>query len=484
MINVHPLSLSEPASSKQRLRAEVLSLAAFVVCALAIVKGGLLAYTALAASGGALLFLLFSQIQFPVLVAWVVLTVIAYPFARLPDANPIVTFDRVWVVAMVSCILLARPTLRMSAATRLLCWSLWWLAAAYGLRALFTSGHQVGELIQWVDAIVLPLVVFTVARRLVTTRQRCVRLASALSVAGGVLAGIGISQALFGFELATRSGGAPRFDSSVGLVRISGPYRVPEVYAVSLLVCLAATLYWARARGRSSYVVGGAVALLEIVAIGLTLFRAFWISAVVIVVIVLGRRPGRPGRTLAITVAVVTVVALLLLQLGGTHTVSTRLRNTENITGRLEIYEVALELFRGAPLVGVGVHQFAAAHAALPSASQARASRFPHSSYLAVLAEQGVWGFLPLVLTSFSVAVVVRQLRRRARLREDVLLAAALGAAAVAYFFVSLSLTMLPYGASNAFLAVLLGAGAARLDAITDRDAVEARPAVEVVTGS
>jgi hypothetical protein len=61
---------------------------------------------------------------------------------------------------------------------------------------------------------------------------------------------------------------------------------------------------------------------------------------------------------------------------------------------------------------------------------------------------------------------MVHVLRRRARSTTDTVLAASVAAAALAYWFMSLSLTMLPYGPSNAFVALVLGAGAGRLDAL------------------
>ena len=61
--------------------------------------------------------------------------------------------------------------------------------------------------------------------------------------------------------------------------------------------------------------------------------------------------------------------------------------------------------------------------------------------------------------------------RRGARSRTDVLLAAAGLGGAFAYVAMSASLTMLPYGPSNALVAALLGLVAARADAHSEPSA-------------
>ncbi len=94
----------------------------------------------------------------------------------------------------------------------------------------------------------------------------------------------------------------------------------------------------------------------------------------------------------------------------------------------------------------------------------AHSLNYPHNSYLGLLAEQGVIGTVPFLLLSVGVIWLIRSLRRRATIDADKILAACLLAAAIGYLVMSLTFTMLPYGSSNGFLALLIGAATARLD--------------------
>ncbi len=129
--------------------------------------------------------------------------------------------------------------------TRLLLFSFLWLVISYGIRSVATSTSLNGPVQTWLDAIVLPAILFVACERYcLLGADRIRRLAGALMIAGGVLGAIGIAERIFGFELASVTGGSVRFDAVIDQTRISGPYPVPEPYALTLIVCFAATLYW------------------------------------------------------------------------------------------------------------------------------------------------------------------------------------------------------------------------------------------------
>jgi O-antigen ligase len=179
---------------------------------------------------------------------------------------------------------------------------------------------------------------------------------------------------------------------------------------------------------------------------------------------------------LAVTLVGAAALALFT-QLDGSRTVATRLDDRTNVHGRMATYDVALDLFAEAPLFGIGVDRFEAAtpHRARAYVHGVASLDHPHSSYLAVLAEQGLFGFVPFVGVTLAGWWLLHTLRRHATSPAEAFVAAAVTAGAFAYWFVSLTLELLPYGPSNAYLALLLGVAAARLDALDPRRrAVEA----------
>lgn len=436
------------------------------------VLGKKAALLVLAALVGTAFLVIFSFLGSSALLIWPVAATGGYLLA-IPRGQPVITFDRVWLGGLLTYVALARRSSRRTPATQLLIVSLLWLVVSYGARA-FATDAGFGEPVRtWLDAIVLPTILFVACERYVLRGENRGRnLACALMIAGGVLGAIGLAERLFGFQLATLTGGTVRFDAAVDTTRVSGPYPAPEPYALSLVVCFGATLYWILSRPRGSrYWWGVALMGLQLTGIALALFRAGWIAAVLVAIATLGYRPGRFGRAFTVTIVAMAVGLAATTQLEHSKTVATRVNNTDNIWGRLATYKQGLEMFRSHGMFGVGVNRYHQVALTLPPEriKQVASVTYPHSSYVGMLAEQGLVGFLPLLLASFAVWRVIVALRNASfESREALLLLGTLAGVALGVLIMSLTLTMLPYAPSNAYFAAFLGLAAGRLDAISD----------------
>lgn len=398
---------------------------------------------------------------------------------QIPRNNVVITFDRAWIGGLLAYILLNRRRIPRTAATRLLLVGMLWLVVSFGLRSATTSLNLSGPLRIWVDAIVLPAILFVACERYcLQGADRLRRLAASLMIAGGVLGAIGIAERIAGFELASLTGGSARFDAAIDTTRVSGPYPAPEPYVLSLSICFAATLYWILTRKRGSRI-GWPLALvgLQVAGIAIGLFRAGWIAAILVVLASFGYRPGRFGRAFALTGLTAALALAATTQVESNKTVATRVNNTDNISGRLATYKEGVEIFRSAPIFGVGVSQYTSIAQTRPPEVLwgAQAVQYPHSSYVGLLAEQGVVGFFPLLLLSYAVWRFLTALRVVSfRSKEATVLLGTVTGAVLAYLIMSLTLTMLPYEASNTFFAAFLGAASGRLDALAREERTSA----------
>jgi hypothetical protein len=417
---------------------------------------------------GAAVLLIFASLGPTPLVAWPPLAVAGYLLVRFPRDHPVITFDRVWIGGLLAYILLAHRRVPSAASSRFMKIGLGVFIAAFGIRAIATSTSLSGPTQTWIESLVLPSIVFVAASRYATTRERTQRFAFSFMIAGGLLGAIGLAERIMGFELASLSGGQRRYDDVIGATRISGPYSVPETYALSLVICLAVTLYWLQSRGHGPYIWGVLIAALEVGGIAFSYFRAAWIAALLVVVGSLGIRPRRFARTFAVAAVIGSLAFAGTTQLERhSKAFEERTTNTYNIYGRLATYEQGIQLFKSAPFTGVGIDGYTAVvqKRAPVVVHKVKSVTFPHSSFVAVLAEQGLFGFVPLLLLSFGVWLVIRRIRAVAATDEEGVLAGSVAGAAAGYLIMSLTLTMLPYEPSNALFAALLGITVGRLDA-------------------
>jgi O-antigen ligase len=224
-------------------------------------------------------------------------------------------------------------------------------------------------------------------------------------------------------------------------------------------------------RGKGLVSLPTAIVLVELAAIVITYFRAAWIAAVIIIVCAVAYR-FRSGLRPATVVAVVAVLALVAFGLSRIESVTKRLENSENVTGRIATWGQDLNVFATAPAFGVGVEDFTASTSDSTDVvvSGVRALDQPHSSYLGLLAEQGVVGFLPFLVLTFAVAWMVRALRKRSADDAIAAIRACLLGAGLAFLVMSLTLTLLPRGSSSALFALLIGGAAAQLDRLGARE--------------
>ena len=286
---------------------------------------------------------------------------LAYPFVRYPlHRGGYVTFDRVWIFALFLILLrLPRPPAQHRAGG-LLRNGLILLAGIYGARLLLRPYGSVTEVGYWVDAMVLPIVVYCITRRVVF-QEGDDRVIGALVVGGVVMSVISIAELVLGFSLASFSGGTAVFDALAGVQRVSGPYASNASSSTAALVCLAAAIYWTRQRSGDAKLVG-IVASIIITAGALASFhRAAGIA--VVAILILATVPGarnRSARYLALCIiGVASGLAFYAVSPSLEHSTffQGRVESTTNVTGRFASWDQSVAIFKQAPVIGVGVGQ-------------------------------------------------------------------------------------------------------------------------------
>jgi O-antigen ligase len=398
---------------------------------------------------------------------WIAASPLAYPFLRYPfHRGGYVTFDRVAIFALfVILVRQVRPTSRHPAGD-LVRNGMVALAVVYGARLLLAPYGDLTEVRLWVDAMVLPIVAYSATRRFVSD-QGDDGVIGALVVAGVLISVISVAELVVGFSLAGFSGGTAVFDALAGIQRVSGPYASNAASSAAALACLAAAIYWTRGHSGDARI-AGMVAVVVITAGALASFhRAAGIAAVAL--LVLGTVPGarnRSARYLAICM-IGLALALGFYAISGAVEHSTffqgRVTSTANVTGRFASWDQSLTIFKQAPMIGVGIGQAPVVQEkqGLFTFDRQQAALTIHSSFLTVLAENGIVGEAVFLLLCLAVVKLLIELRKCPNLRR--LYAAVLGGS-VAFLIMSLTLTMLLEAPAVLMFSVLLGVGAGRLD--------------------
>jgi hypothetical protein len=420
--------------------------------------------------------LAFAGNVFEVFVGWIVLEGIAFPFIRYPYGSaPYFTLDRYVIVALGLALLLQRwPP--MSRRTRHLAIAMGLFAAGFGLRALTTNQlplppgtlpvSSLQPIADWLDGVMLPFIVFIVAARTVTPRRWPI-VAKALTGAGVTVGLFALAEWAIGFELTNITGLTPFFDGAANVVRHGGPYPAPTALGSVMVVCMAGTLYWIQAE--RAYLVGGIALAIELLGLAPGLTKTVWAAAIVLILIGVGVRKRVSSRTLLVALYALTTVAVIYLFVRSSPVVASRVASNDADTsflGRLGAWGQALEMFQNWPLWGVGVEQFIGGQLQVPRVVVGGVLPVPtaHNTLLSVLAEVGLLGTIPLLLTVFASVRVVSACRKLARSHADEVFRAVLLGALVGSVFLSMTFGEIYEPPGLMFVALLLGAAAARVD--------------------
>jgi len=454
-------------------------------CALPVSAVLLALLAGLAAAGGSLLLILpvillvavvgtsiFAAVPKQALLVWLALGPALFPFVRFPGGNQaLITFDRVWVLGL-GILALAKIT-DLSEASRNTRSLVRWLAAlsvVVLVRALLGSRGGNSGLAIWLDAFVLPLVVLLLVRSAADSEKYIDRMLFAIGVGGAIAGLIGLAEKVVGFSLATYSGGLERVDTEAGVVRIAGPYDVPEIYVAVLLTSMAATLCWALRRGSRSYPTAAIFISLQLTGIFLAYFRTGWAAALLVIVGAIAIRKRQRSRAASIAVVSLALATLLLGQIASSDSsVSQRVGNSKNGFGRLAAYTQGLKIIQDAPLLGVGLggYHSVAIQMAPEWSNGVQSVTYPHNSLIQIMSETGIFGLLTLMGTVWATVRLLRNLWRRASQLNDQHLTLATILACAAYVLFGLPLSLVEYGPPSMALFALIGICCARSDRIS-----------------
>lgn len=446
---------------------------------LVIAHGGRWAYVALGIFAASLMGLVTSATTQKVLLTWAALSGVAYPFIRYPlHAAPEADFDRLVTVVLLVGFLVAPRFSHASVQSRRLSGLIAVFVVLFGARAVAMGSHTPIEL--WVDEILAPATLFWAASRVMTSQALTQRLCGCLTFLGASVACLGLAEWRLHFQLATWSGFEPFVDSFAHVVRVSGPYGDPTSYGTVLVMCIAATYYWWQTSTSS---LGGLALLVELLGTYPTFTKTTWIGALLVVLVMVGVRPRAVGRALGFALALAVAVFLALTLLRSNPVIEERVFHSgRNFTARLGDFLQGWHIFVAHPLWGVGIGHFIAAqqHTATVYVFGQTAAQSPHNNLIVLAAENGLSGVLPYLLVLLVAGLLVHRYRCVAKSREEALFGLVLLAAALSYFLMSLTLVLLAYPPGTMVLALILGAGAGRLNAVAqlhkDADLIVSHP--------
>jgi len=288
-------------------------------------------------------------------------------------------------------------------------------AMALVMSARAATGGTFTALQNILDAWLVPLLIYYLAKNLVRDQRGMRRVIAALALIGSYLVLLTVYEHLTGNEVFVVFG---RFSSyGENLKRINSLLQNPAYMALALNMVLPfavrASLTARDRTGRWGY----ALAALAVLGTVVSLYnRAGWLSGLLVLLVSAAyHRPLRKWLLLAVVI-IVPVAALSWGMVSDSALFSDRLTYGLSVDYRVRAMEAALQLVASQPLFGVGFGSFSTLSLTQGLLTKVTANYWvptTHNSYLDVLASAGLSGMVPYVAIFLIIAWQSWRLYRR-----------------------------------------------------------------------
>jgi O-antigen ligase len=375
-------------------------------------------------SFGLVIKVLNGRLQIPIL-TWVLIFPLGYHYVAFPKEQAIVTLDRLYValLAVTACFVqqahLVRipPTLRKSA----LFWSIYLCVAGISVLRIKTPLSSFHVL--W-DYLLLPGIVAWFVLRYFDVRRRLQALHTCVCLMSIYVAAIGVAEVIWQQDLLPVTGGGLYFagdyetSGSQILIRPNGPFSSDNSLALIALLSFFFLLFLKEAQKQPlslwQTMLHRTAVTAALVATSLPLFRSVFISLAMALVIDAFYKPGKARLTRFFLIGML-IFAFIVVKVALPEIFEER-TDSGHFYGRIAEYAQSAKLFIDNPVFGVGLNNFgeAAQNSKYTTSYQGNESvDSPHSNLGAVLAENGLLGFLPFIASQVFLVGAFWKLRGR-----------------------------------------------------------------------
>ncbi|MBI2844759.1 MAG: O-antigen ligase family protein [Armatimonadetes bacterium] len=298
----------------------------------------------------------------------------------------------------------------------------------------------------FIDHYLLAIGAFYIVRNLATDHRRIniILVAAALTVL--YLVPIGVIEHLTGRSWFTLTSNLYWADAN----RAAGPFKNPAGYGCVLAIALLFAVHlFFQAKATSKRILYGLIIAAACVGEVVTYTRAAWLAPVVAVLGLLLLYEGKRRMIAAWLVVGVVVLIAAIPVIQQSRFYERRILSESPIRSRVYATRVSMEMFKAKPIFGHGISNFdyyrQAYHTYVPGISQEEKGASSHNTFLTMLVETGIVGFLPYAA---FIAILTGQwvfTYRRAKGNAQVggrQLAATLACATLSYFVTAVIIDM------------------------------------------
>jgi O-antigen ligase len=353
-------------------------------------------------------------------IGWVLLFPLGYYYVSFPREKSLITFDRILIVLLLSAIFFgivkARQTVSRDMKKAAVAYAFFIVAGFVSVRSM---QNPLGAVKAAADLFLLPVILGYYVICCMDVKRWLPKIHTVTCLMAIYVFVIGAAEFVTGRDLMPFAHDV-FFDAASGLHRVNGPFSTNNSYGLIGLITLFFLVFLKRVLTRQA--LRGGRRLLHNVAIGaafavgmMPLFRSMEITLGLVLVIEMYLNKKVGVRFMICGLLALALLGVWWIKVKSPELYEDRVSNPDNFYARVAQQEQTLRLFLAKPINGVGLGDYPEAAAALGQTSfhGVYSVGSAHNTLGNILAETGLTGFIPFVLSQVFLCRAFWNLRKR-----------------------------------------------------------------------
>lgn len=379
--------------------------------------------------------------------------IILYPLLStfsisLGKGIPDISFNRAAVLIILAAVLLRTyfGKTNLKSRTHVELWMLiFCFLATVSMFLNYNTDQFTKNMLFFMDSFIIPFLLFFLAKNLFSKEEHIIQLMKVLIILAIYLSIIGIYEQITWHDLfpVTYSPDVPeyvrglRIDEESGILRVNGPFGLPETFGVVTAMILIVLSYNISPRNHHSntnhLLRWLSIFVMPLLGVGLyfNMLRGTWLGAFAGII---SRYNILKGQRLKIIMSITIIVLLAWVgseKIQSTTVYRARISNVQTFYARVATYKSAIAMFLDNPIFGVGFNNFVntyESHNYLKTFRGISSVKEAHNSYLRLLAENGILGFSAFIfILGYLFIYVIKLYNKHGNIARKQIIAVYLG---------------------------------------------------------
>ena len=424
----------------------------------------------------------FFRIDYALIIYIVLNPLFSTMIINLPSSVPDITFSRAAIVILIPAFLyhVIFSKMKLTGEKKIEFWMLAFsILSIISMLINYGSAEFLSALFHFSDCYIIPFIIFFLTRYIFSEKNNFNTITKILLIPTIYLSVMAIYEEMTLHDIFPTASFKYIYNSTLGhnvstglkisesgMIRANGPFEYPETYGIVLASLALITSYHMNSVTEKpnnlniSKYVSIFILILSVFGLYFNRVRSVWIGAAMAFFVRFGSFKRQRALMVIILVLLLIASCLKYENIKSTDVFKERITNVQTIYARIATINSAFRMFSDSPILGVGFNNFVNFYYSRKYTYfflGIESLGYPHNTYLKILAENGILGFISFILILYYFLSYIKRIYEKHITNEEKRRLIPFFGVLIVYLLVSLSDTIGSFPNANVLFFFLMG---------------------------